>query len=217
MERSTNFTTDDVDLFTSPSRIIIAGYSNSGKSELCKKIITKYEGKFDLIIYCGTDRHDLEESGISDKFKVYKDLINPFDHTDFIDKGVLIIIDDLFTEAINNKNITEAFTKGRHKKISLIFITQNIFASGKYARNIALNSSHFILMRNRDMSQIENLGRQIFGREKGKNLVEVYQKSLSYNKYGYLLIDLSPETSEELQLRTNIVDETPYEVVFQEM
>ena len=111
--------------------------------------------------------------------------------------------------------MVDAFTKGRHKSISTVFITQNMFFSGKHSRNISLNCSHYILMKNRDMSQIETLGRQIYGKGKGNEFLEIYKKALSVNKFGYLLIDLAPNTLEELQLRTNIVGETPYQIIYQ--
>lgn len=215
MDQNKFFNLQDVNIFANPSRIIIAGYSNSGKSEMCKKLILKYEKQFDHIIYCGVDSHELQNSNIKHKFQTYNHIVNPFDHVELIDRGLLIVIDDLFEEAINTKSIVDTFTKGRHKKISVVFITQNIFANGKYSRSIALNTSHFILMRNRDLAQVENIGRQVYGKGKSGILVEIYKKALSYNKYGYLLIDLSPNTPTDLQLRTNIVNETEYEVVFQ--
>ena len=45
--------------------------------------------------------------------------------------------------------------------------------------------------------------------------VDIYKKALSVNTYGYLLIDLGLKTPPELQLRTNIIDETPYQIVYQ--
>ena len=39
MEAHTTYTQDSIDLFHNPARIIIAGYSNSGKSEMCSKLI----------------------------------------------------------------------------------------------------------------------------------------------------------------------------------
>ena len=70
-------------------------------------------------------------------------------------------------------------------------------------------------MRNRDLGQIEVLGRQLYGRSKASIFVDVYKKSLTVNTYGYLLTDLGPKTPPELQLRTNIIDETPYQIVYQ--
>ena len=88
-------------------------------------------------------------------------------------------MDDCFLEAIESKFVVNAFTKGRHENISTIFITQNLFFSGKFARSIALNSSHYILMRNRDLGQIEVLGRQLYGKSKASNFVDVYKKALA--------------------------------------
>ena len=203
-----------LDIFNVPARIIIAGYSNSGKSEMCKKIIELYHKKFEHILYCGVESHSLQDNQeINHKLTVSTDILNPFDYSCF--ENILFILDDCFLEAVENKNVVDAFTKGRHKQISTIFITQNLFFSGKHSRNIGLNCSHYILMRNRDLSQIETLGRQIYGKGNAKEFLNIYKKALSKNTYGYLLIDLGPNTPESLQLRTNIIGETPYQIIYQ--
>ena len=202
-------------IFSQPARIIIAGFSNSGKSHLTSRLIENYHEYFDSILYCGVESHPLQSNkSVGSKMIISPKIENPIEYAQYSDKGLLYILDDLFIEAVENKYVTQAFTRGRHHKISIIFITQNMFYSGKYARNIAVNCSHYILMRNRDLNQIDVLGRQIFGKSKAKDFIEVYQRALTYNKYGYLLVDLSIDTPQELQLRTNIVGETPYEVVF---
>ena len=203
-----------LNIFNQPARIIIAGYSNSGKSEICKKLIEIYHENFSHILYCGIESHPLQSNEeINPKLTVTTDILNPFDFTYL--GNVLFILDDCFLEAVENKNVVDAFTKGRHKQISTVFITQNLFFSGKHARNIALNCSHYMLMRNRDLAQIETLGRQIYGKSNGKEFLNIYKKALSENTYGYLLIDLGPITPEKLQLRTNIVGETPYQIIYQ--
>lgn len=210
-----SYTTESTNLFSIPSRIIIAGFSNSGKSQLTTKLIEKYHESFDVILYCGSTTHPLQShKDINSKLILSSKIENPIEYSEHLEKGVLYILDDLFTEAVESNIVTQAFTRGRHNKISVIFISQNLFYSGKFARNIALNASHFILMKNRDMSQIENLGRQIFGKSHSHDLLEVYKRALTYNKFGYLLIDLSVNTPQELQLRTNIVGETDYQIVF---
>ena len=206
-----------LNLFFNPARIIIAGFSNSGKTVLCTKLIEKYSDQFDTILYSGVDQHPLELNPlINPKFHVSTEIFNPFDYaTTSPGKGILLILDDCFLEAVQTKYVVDAFTKGRHKNISIIFITQNLFPPGKFSRSISLNCSHYILMKNRDLGQIETLGRQIFGACQSKDFIKIYQKALSYNKYGYLLIDLSPHTPEKLNLRTNIIGETPHQIVFQ--
>ena len=218
MATTSGFNREVINLFSTPARILVAGYSNSGKTQLTQKIIEGYHENFHTILYCGVDKHPLERHPeMRHKFRISREILNPFDYTDCgINKqGLLFILDDCFIEASDNKFVTQAFTAGRHSNISVIFITQNIFHSGKFSRSISLNCSHFVLMRNRDMGQIEVLGRQLFGRKKASDFADIYKRALSYNKYGYLLVDLAPNTPEELQLRTNIVGETKYQVVFQ--
>ena len=212
------FSYREADLFVQPSRIIIAGYSNSGKSMLCQNIVKRYHDRFHTILWCGVAEHALQTHAvIGRKLRVSKEILNPFEYSDSVveGEGLLFILDDLFIEASDNRFVTETFTAGRHSNISVIFITQNIFHSGKFSRNISLNCSQYILMKNRDIGQIEIIGRQLFGRKKSSDFVEIYKRALSYNKYGYLLVDLGPDTAEELQLRTNIVGETEHQVIFQ--
>ena len=143
-----SFTEEVTDIFSDPARIIISGYSNSGKSELCSKLIKLYHHKFEHILYCGVDTHSLQQDNIiNSKLTLSIDILNPFDyaHTN----AILFILDDCFLDAVQNKNVVEAFIRGRHKNISTIFITQNLFFSGKHARTISLNCSHYILLRNK--------------------------------------------------------------------
>ena len=70
-------------------------------------------------------------------------------------------------------------------------------------------------MKNRDLGQIEHLGRQLYGKGKGSDFLNIYKRALSMNTYGYLLIDLGANTPESLQLRTNILGETIYQIVYQ--
>ena len=188
------------DIFNVPARIIIAGYSNSGKSVLCSRIIEKYHAKFKQILYCGVDSHPLQDNEeIGSKLTVSSEILNPFEYV-FHDENLLFILDDCFLEAVKNKNVVDAFTKGRHKNISTIFITQNMFFTGKHSRNISLNCSHYLLLRNRDMGQIETLGRQLYGKGKGNDFLAIYKKALSVNNYGYLLVDLASTTPDSSQI-----------------
>ena len=181
---------------------------------MCSNLINEYHYKFNTILYCGVNSHKLQNNpDIKDKLHISSEIVNPFDYT--YDGNTLYILDDCFLEANESKFVVNAFTKERHENISTIFITQNLFFSGKFARSIALNCSHYILMRNRDLGQIEVLGRQLFGKNKGSSFVDLYKKAHTVNTYGYLLVDLGPKTPSELQLRTNIIDETPYQIVYQ--
>ena len=71
-----------------------------------------------------------------------------------------------------------------------------------------LNSHYLVLSKNpRDVGQISILGRQTFSN--GKFLEESFKDATS-RPYGYLLVDLKPDTEEQLRVRTNIFpDEVP--------
>ena len=119
----------------------------------------------------------------------------------------LLIIDDLMSES--GDSVSNIFTKGsHHRNISVLFLSKNLFCKSKQNRNMSLNAHYMVLFKNpRDVMQIATLARQI-GRS--KFLVEAFNDATT-NPFGYLLIDLKPDTPENLRVRTNIFpDERHY-------
>ena len=114
----------------------------------------------------------------------------------------VFVIDDLMHET--NETIAKLFTKGsHHKNISVILLTQNIFHQNKHARSINLNAHYMILFKNvRDASQITNLAKQMYPGNLGY-MRDSYMDATS-KPFGYLMIDLKPDTPELLRLRTDI-------------
>jgi hypothetical protein len=114
----------------------------------------------------------------------------------------LLILDDLMNEA--NQNVCDMFTKlSHHRDVSVVFVTQNLFHRNRFVRMMNLNTHYLVLFKNpRDANQVSVLARQMYpGRS--KFVVEAY-KDATKNPYGYLLIDLRPETDESYRIRTNI-------------
>ena len=113
----------------------------------------------------------------------------------------LIVIDDLQHEANNSKEVEQLFTRGsHHKNLTVIFLNQNLFYKGSYARTIALNCHYMVLFKNpRANSQIQSLKSQTGI----NNLLEAYKDATS-NQYGYLVIDLHPASNPIYRMRTNI-------------
>jgi hypothetical protein len=60
--------------------------------------------------------------------------------------------------------VCDLFTKGsHHRSISVILITQNLFHQGRYCRDISLNATYLVLLKNvRDKHQFAYLARQVF-------------------------------------------------------
>ena len=117
---------------------------------------------------------------------------------------LLIVLDDLMKESVENKDVSQIFTRGcHHMNMSCLFVTQNLFAQGKEARAIALNTTYLVLFKNvRDKNQITCLGRQMFPGKKSEFL-DAYEDATSPS-YGYLIMDTSPNCHESERLRTRV-------------
>ena len=135
---------------------------------------------------------------------------------DFADgKPVLIVLDDLVNEILGNQDMLKLFTQGtHHRSISVIFMTQNLFQQGKHARTIALNVKYLVLFSNpRDNFQVSYLGRQIFPGRSGR-LAEAFENAVSQRHRGYLFVDLSPISRDDLRLRTNVFPDDTFLIVY---
>ncbi|GFX86217.1 uncharacterized protein TNCV_2560991 [Trichonephila clavipes] len=70
-------------------------------------------------------------------------------------------------------------------------------------RDISLNAHYMFLFKNpRDKSQVMNIGKQLYP-GKSKFFREVYEDATS-KPFSYLLIDLKPDTSDSMRLRSGL-------------
>ena len=127
----------------------------------------------------------------------------------------LLICDDLM-QSYGNKNkaeLCQLFCQGSHHwNLSILHIVQNLFFNN--LRNARINSHYIILLKNpSDRLQLLNLARQIFpGKQKG--MVEAFDDACA-ERFGYLLLDLEPSTSDDMRLRTKIFPDDPMGYVYQ--
>ncbi|KAK3716556.1 hypothetical protein QZH41_006390 [Actinostola sp. cb2023] len=121
----------------------------------------------------------------------------------------LIVIDDQMAETSNDKRIMNSFTKGsHHRNLSVIFLCQNVYFQGKIMRTLSLNAAYLVLFKNpRDKLQIITLGKQMYP-GKTDQFLHKYEAAVQ-RPYGYLFVDLKPNTPEECRLRTNVLPNDP--------
>lgn len=126
-------------------------------------------------------------------------------------KPRLLIIDDLMHEI--DQRISKLFTKGSHHlNISVMYLTQNLFDKNKEHRTISLNTHYIVVFKNpRDGSQITHLAKQMYPGRVG--YVQESFKLATSDKHGYLLIDLTQSTPDDLRLRSNIFPDE-FQVVY---
>lgn len=63
------------------------------------------------------------------------------DHlTSWFPKGGLLVLDDLMAEGGEDKELLDLFTKHSHQNITVLYLCQDMFPPGKYAKSISRNA-----------------------------------------------------------------------------
>lgn len=187
--------------------MIISGPTGSGKTVWTRRLLRDnlFTQQVSSVLYC----YGVYQT-FFDEFRVpnitFEQGIPSKDRIEQLNDGKfhILVLDDLMEQILKNSDAQDLFTKHcHHFNITAIFLTQNIFAQGKFARTINLNTHVLILFANkRDESQAVFLGRQLFPFNLNFFL-EVYQDA-TMQPHGYLVIDCDPKSPRELKLRTHI-------------
>lgn len=117
---------------------------------------------------------------------------------------LLMVLDDLMI-GIGQNFLDTIFTRGSHNwGVSVVLVTQHMFTK---ELRIARNNSHYlVLMRNpAGALQVRTLATQLFpGR--AEHFMEAYRDATG-KQFGYLVVDMHPESEDLLRLKTNIYGE----------
>jgi len=201
----TSISSTELDIFHQPARLLISGFSGSGKTFLVTRLIEKYRERFSRIIVVGSD---LDHSGGLNIERC--DNFNPLIDNE-INGHILIIYDDVLYNKKIIETAAEVFIRGRHLNISSIFLTQNIFFSNKHFRIISINTTHVILLRSRDIKQVKCFASSFLTDVQIESFIRLYKKWVMREKFKYVLIDFTKDIDSPLAIRKNIVNED-YEV-----
>jgi hypothetical protein len=192
------------------SSMCITGPTGSGKTEWVFKFLKHLRGMYikdppKKVLYCYGVYQSLfdEMERIVPHITMHHGVPTQADIEEFSDGShSLIILDDLMQSVLGDKNMELLFTQGcHHRKLSVIFLTQNLYNQAKSARTITLNTWYLIVFKNvRDASQMSTLGRQLFPGHSGV-LIEAYRDAMKI-PYGYLVIDMTPRGQDKTRLRT---------------
>jgi hypothetical protein len=123
-------------------------------------------------------------------------------------RGDACVIDDLFTEANNETNFNNLFTKiARHRGVTVFFITQNMFQQGGKHRTRNLNVHYLILLKNpRDQTVIDFIARQAFPKTR-TYLIDAFHDAVNNKPHGYLFIDFTQDCPDEIRVRADIFNQ----------
>ena len=195
-------------------KLCVFGPSRSGKSTLIKDILLNIDSfsseppkKIILIYVVWQPIYDeMKQKGLVDVFlQDNSDLEQQL--TNYIQgEEILFIFDDMIN-SVNIKYISELFmVQGRHKNISLIFISQQSFRNSDDFRAISNNTNYIILMKNeRNLNDVINLSKQA---TPGKDslLLQIYKKATS-DGYSYLFINFTHECTKETKYMSHLFAE----------
>lgn len=208
--------------FKTPCSIMVVGPSSCGKTVFVERLLKErcclFDPPFNPVVYCyGADRPTTfarmrREQGIH--------FYEGIPETTLLDKwfkkikGGLLILDDLMKEGSGDERLLDLLTKdSHHRGITVIYITQDMFPRGKYAKTISRNAHYIVAFKNpRDKLAIRILTQQAFP-EDFKQVMEVYREATE-RPYGYLMFDLHPSSSDRQRLKTNILTQEGYTVVY---
>jgi len=123
---------------------------------------------------------------------------------DRVDTSVptMVVVDDLILD--DNKDVATAFIRGsHHKRMSIFYITQNLFPNCSTYRIMSNNAHFFILFHNqRNFRQIHTLARQIFIGRDLQRIFEAYKRASQVAR-GFIILSFSPLLPKELTVTTD--------------
>ena len=214
----TNVPVMDYDIFKlhHPFGMLVAGPRGAGKSEFVKQLLALKRFIMSspperIVWFYGRHQPDLFCSLTQEIpcIEFYEGLPTNIEVMFDRSKRNICIIDDLMQSASGNQLVENLFTNGRHLNLSVVFVSQNIFYTGKKCRTISLNSTYIVVFKNpRDQSQIRHLACQMFP-SKPKFLQVAYEDATK-DPYRYLFLDFHPNSREFARVRGNIF---PYDLL----
>ena len=195
--------------FESGSPILVAGPTNSGKTQWIYQLLSTpnvFTQPIASILYCYGVYQPLYND-MKERLPIsFKEGLPSLEDIESIHDGKfhVIVLDDLMEKIVRSQDMQELFSKYcHHMNISAIFVSQNIFQPGPYTRTISLNCHVIVLFANkRDESQIHIIARQFYPLH-WKQFLKVYRLA-TQDPYSYLLIDCTPSHPRLIQLRSHI-------------
>ena len=199
--------------FQHPATIMIVGPTQSGKSNFVEKLLQstliKYPSRkakrIHLFYTQWQPLYDRLRDTHGNCISFTQGLPDVDENLESIDVNVnnLWVLDDLMDEAIQSPVISQLFTRGRHRNLSVVLLLQNMFPKGKFNTNISRNALYKVLFRSPgDRKQIDIMAEQTFAKDRG-NFMRAYIRETE-KPFGYIILDNHPRTTNENQVVANV-------------
>lgn len=185
--------------FLANHNTIVYGQTGAGKTQFILRVIKErlIEPFPNKIFYM----YSIEQSFMSEHPEITFIKGLDFSKIDTSEPSMLVI-DDLLLSL--NKEVASSFIMGsHHRKISLFFITQNLFPNCETFRTMSANTHYYVLFQNqRNFRQINTLARQVFVGKDVNRILEAYKRACTTPR-GFILLSFSPLLPNELTVSTD--------------
>ena len=166
-----------------PSSVIVAAPSSSGKTVLVERLLREkqvFQTPPKKIVYTYDRWQPRFESMQQEGIQFYKGIPDTDQLSPWFPKGGVLVLDDLMEEGGQDKHVLDLFTKdSHHRNITVLFLTQDLFPPGKFAKTINRNAHYIIAFKNpRDKTGIRNILMQMY-HERWRRILELYNRITS--------------------------------------
>ena len=113
-------------------------------------------------------------------------------------------------EGGEDKELLDLFTKhSHHQNITVLYLCQDMFPPGKYAKCISRNAHYIVAFKNpRDQLGMKNLLLQAFP-TCWEDMMDVYQK-VTERPFGYTVLDLHPASDDRKRVFSHLLTHEGY-------
>ena len=199
--------------FKHPAMMMIVGPTLSGKSYFVEQLLSSKSIKYPSrkakrirVFYTQWQPlYDRLRTTHGTSISFTQGLPDVKDNLENIDDKVhnLWVLDDLMEEAVQSPIISQLFTRGRHRNLSVLLLLQNMFPKGKFNTNISRNALYKVLFRSPgDRKQIDILAEQTFAKDR-PNFMKAYTQETE-KPFGYIILDNHPRTTNDKQVVADV-------------
>ena len=198
-------------MFKTPSNILVAGPSQSGKTSFVSELLKDKHRYFrpvpPSVHYCYGVMNKLMPEMKRYGVQFHEGLPDGEKTIDrwFKKKPGILVLDDLMEEGGNSKMLQDIVTKySHHKDLTIIYLTQDFFPAGRFAKTINRNFHYMIAFNNpRDGVGLRNVLQQAFpGR--WWVVLDTIQPLLD-RPHGYVMFDFHPLALNGLRIFTDVL------------
>ena len=210
MPLTTNAVKKEETKFITPFRIILSGSSGAGKTYFAEKLLESnlFNSNFEYIYYfhpCYLEEAPVNWHKTMSIPVSYQTGLPSLEQLMSMPPNSVIVLDDLMDKCNESEVIDQLFrvVSGK-KRLSVMIMTQNYFAQGKYGRNIRNSCNYTVLLRNCCDATINRRAARAMGLTKPFALAE---RDNAEMEYPYIFLDQSQKGQVSgYQTYTNIFD-----------